>query len=121
MDMIKLINKRWKEHKEERDPDDFACCPVRQQFETRVAPEGEWLGTEESRQQALKDQEFMDKNISCDFCSLCSELISILKSPTSHNRNLKTTKAKPSPSKPTSSASLNSSILNEIVENEKKE
>lgn len=41
---------------------------------TRIAPAGEWLGTEESRQRALKEQEEMDKQVRCEFCDLCAAL-----------------------------------------------
>jgi len=73
--LVKLIKKRWKEHKEKRDPEGFAICCIIDNFEHRVAPKSKWLGTEKEWHNALRDQAEMDKKVTCEFCSLCNELL----------------------------------------------
>lgn len=76
--MERLIKKRLDQHKEWKDPDGFFCCPVQYQLHTRVASEKEWLGTKQERQKALKDEKLMDRDIRCEFCDLCDELLKLL-------------------------------------------
>lgn len=76
-----LIQRRLKRHRRwhrASDGDYWTDCAVLEQFGTRVAPPGEWLGTEEGRQRALKEQTEMDKLVSCEFCDLCGDLKNIL-------------------------------------------
>jgi hypothetical protein len=77
--IIEYIKKEKKSHLLLRDGDGFSFCPRKEQAETRVAPKGRWLGTEESRLAALKDQARMDKLVGCGFCDLCDEVVTRLK------------------------------------------
>lgn len=73
--LIKFIKKKLKEHRNLEDPDGFAICPVTDVHQRRVAPKGEWLGTEEGRKKAIKDLKFEQKTTRCEFCDFCSELL----------------------------------------------
>ncbi|MBU0959450.1 MAG: hypothetical protein KKB31_05890 [Nanoarchaeota archaeon] len=75
-DIIKFIEKELQKHKKAEIFEDEPCtdCPIIEQQMTRVASRKEWLGDNKSWEEAKKHEEFMDKNISCQFCDFCKEL-----------------------------------------------
>ena len=75
--IIRIVNVALKDHKKTYVIDGFRewSCPIEEQRHIRVAPKGEWRGTEKERKEALKEQNKMDKMIGCDFCDLCKELL----------------------------------------------
>lgn len=85
--LVKLVEKRWKRHKEDESPEGDATCPIVDYWGNRIAPKEQWLGDEASWKEAIKEQNQQDKiwhrsgNKSCDFCSLCEELLDNNKKP----------------------------------------
>ena len=73
--LISLINKNLKIHRQERDPDGFFTCYVQELCNTEVAPKGEYLGTESERLKEYEELEEGRDKAECDYCNLCEELI----------------------------------------------
>lgn len=79
--LVKIVEKRWKRHKEDVSPEGDATCPITDYWGMRIAPKEQWLGDETSWKEAMREQKQQDKiwqkygNKNCDFCWLCEELL----------------------------------------------
>jgi len=79
--ILKLIKSFEKKHKEINggDGDYFTDCPIMEQTITRTAPLSEWMGNKESWERSMKEQEFFDKNTTCQTCEFINKLKIALK------------------------------------------
>ena len=74
----KLIEKHKKVNVDTGDGFFRYFCEVSENYNHRIAPKGEWRGSEESRLESLKFQEEMDKNVSCHTCKLLKKVRNII-------------------------------------------
>jgi hypothetical protein len=74
----KIVLKALKNHRKPYSDGDGGRdwgCPIEEQKNLRVAPKGEWLGSEKERKEALKQQKEFDEHTYCEFCELCEEIM----------------------------------------------